>query len=230
VSSSFTVRSSLVVADGDYVVLGVNDNSSTNGGVTVDYDWGTTTTFVLGNSGDEIYLAESSARAVIFDSVEYDGGDVWPDSAGYSMNLSPDHLDADFNDWGGNWCFPSSMYHSSNYGTPGAANDSCGFSVTFSANIEPLLNTYCASCHGSAGSGGFSNVTDHATLVTDTASTGAPMIDPGNPLGSYLYAKVDPTTSGLTVSVSGAQMPYGSSISTIQRQLIRQWIQDGAPQ
>ncbi len=45
---SFRIQGSHIVAPGDYFVLGRNANSATNGGVPVDYAWGTAISF--GNS------------------------------------------------------------------------------------------------------------------------------------------------------------------------------------
>jgi hypothetical protein len=113
------VSGSLVVADGGYVVFGANGDSSLNGGLTVDYDYGS---FSLGNSDDELVLANSR---LTIDEVDWDGGTVFPDPSGASMTLSPTSLDATSNDDGANWCEATSSFGSGDLGTPGAANDRC---------------------------------------------------------------------------------------------------------
>ncbi len=120
----FTVSGSLVVADGDYVVFGINDDSSANGGVSVDYDWGTTGDFQLSNSADEVIL---SYGGYVIDEVWYDGGGssgTFPDPTGASMSLDPGSSDAGNNDYGTNWCEATSSFGVDD-GTPGADNDSC---------------------------------------------------------------------------------------------------------
>ena len=120
-TESFTVSGSLLVDDGEYLVFCL-DSSSSNGGVTCDYDYAI---FNLGNADDEIYLAESSSKATVFDNVDYDNGLTFPDPSGYSMALDPDYLDATDNDDGANWCEATTVFGSGDYGTPGSANDSC---------------------------------------------------------------------------------------------------------
>ncbi len=121
-TDSFTVTGELVLASGGYAVLGIQAGTSTNGGVIIDYDYNG---MALANGADEIYLADSSAKSVVFDQVGWDGGAIFPDPTGYSMSLSPTALDATDNDDGNNWCEASSTFGSGDYGTPGSANDGC---------------------------------------------------------------------------------------------------------
>jgi len=106
----------LVIPAGGYLVLGNNADSGTNGGVTVDYSYGSS--WYLGNSGDEIVLLNGTLNEV--DRVEYDGGATFPDPSGASMALSNPALD---NNIGGNWCTASTPYGDGDLGTPGTAND-----------------------------------------------------------------------------------------------------------
>ncbi len=122
-TNTFTVSGSLVVADGEYVVFGVEGNTAVNGGVTLNYDY--PSSFALGNGSDEVSLAASSAKTVVFDTVSYDGGPLFPDPNGYSMSLDPTMLDSTSNDDGSNWCVATSTYGAGDYGTPGSDNDSC---------------------------------------------------------------------------------------------------------
>ena len=105
----------LLVPAGGYVVLGINADSGSNGGVTVDYQY---SGFLLGNSGDEIVLFDGSGFEV--DRVEYDNGTTFPHSSGVSMALIDPALD---NNAAANWCASSTPFGDGDLGTPGAMND-----------------------------------------------------------------------------------------------------------
>jgi hypothetical protein len=113
-SDSHTISNggALWIASGGYIVLGVNGNSGTNGGVTVDYQY---SGFQIANVPDEIILMNG---AVEVDRIDYGAG--WPLSAGKSMELS--------NPWAGEtnaaalWARATTTYGSGDYGTPGSAN------------------------------------------------------------------------------------------------------------
>ena len=122
-SDAFTVSSSLLVDDLDFVVFGKSDDSSVNGGLSVDYAYGSGMT--LGNSDDEIHLAESSSKTVVFDSVEYDNGATFPDPNGASMSLCSSAFDTISNDDGARWEEATSGYGDGDLGTPGDDNDLC---------------------------------------------------------------------------------------------------------
>jgi hypothetical protein len=122
-SESFTVSGPLLAEPGEYIVFAFNGDVGANGGVPTDYDFPTMT---LGNSDDELGLAESSAKAVIFDEVLWDNGATMPDGNGQSASLSPTVLDALANDLGSNWCLTQTItYGLGDRGTPGAPNQSC---------------------------------------------------------------------------------------------------------
>ena len=113
---SFVVGGSLVIEAGAYLVFGINADSATNGGGSVDYEY---SGFFLANGADEVVLTDSFG--VEQDRVEYDGGPLFPDPTGASMQLLD--LTADNND-GANWAVSSQAYGLGDLGTPGAANDS----------------------------------------------------------------------------------------------------------
>ena len=125
-SDSHTIGSFISVPAGGYVVLGNNDNNSTNGGVTVDYEY---TGYTLANSDDEVVLYLPDGTTEI-DRVNYDGGPGFPDPAGASMSLDPDHYNSTGNDDGSHWCIAFSTFGDGDKGTPGSVNDDCGPSVT----------------------------------------------------------------------------------------------------
>jgi hypothetical protein len=124
-STSFTVVGSLTVAAGGYVVFAAEDDSSLNGGNTeVDYEYGAKAV-ALSNSGDQMTLSYTDAAGTksTFDEVVYTKS--WPFAAGYALNLDPDYTDVTSNDSSKSWCKATTAYGTSDYGTPGAANDEC---------------------------------------------------------------------------------------------------------
>ena len=119
-----TISSSLVIDPQGYLVLGINSDTALNGGVTLDYKY---STFVLGNSDDEVLLSCDNTE---IDRVIYDGGPTFPDPSGASMILADPSLD---NNDGVNWCVSTSPYGKGDLGTPGEANDPC---AGFTGGIE----------------------------------------------------------------------------------------------
>ncbi|GGL77656.1 ExeM/NucH family extracellular endonuclease [Wenxinia marina] len=124
-SDSHVIAGDLVVAPGAYAVLGRNGDTATNGGVAVDYVYGS---IALANSDDEIVLTD--AEGIERDRVEYDGGPAFPDPAGASMALDDPALD---NSDAANWSVSTAMFGDGDKGTPGAAN------VTPPPPVEPVL-------------------------------------------------------------------------------------------
>lgn len=121
----------LVPANG-YLILGINNNSGTNGGVTVDYQY---SNYTLDNSDDEIALyCDPLGSYIEVDRVEYDDGTNFPDPTGASLNLDPGSFDHVSNDVGANWCESTSTYGSGDKGTPGLANDACASLPDLSIN------------------------------------------------------------------------------------------------
>jgi len=119
-SNTFTISSSTQITAGGYLVFGINATTSTNGGVTVDYDY--PNGFSLGNGDDELVLLDGSSTEQ--DRVNWDGGPNFPDPTGASMALKATNLD---NNVGSNWCTATTEYGTGSpnkdRGTPGAAND-----------------------------------------------------------------------------------------------------------
>ncbi len=121
-TDSHVIASSVIVPAGGFVVLGVNADFATNGGVNVDYEYGSG--FFLANSIDELEIV--SPAGTIVDTVIWDDGVTFPDPTGASMNLSPTAFDRTLNDSGLNWCEAVLPYGAGDLGTPGAANTPCG--------------------------------------------------------------------------------------------------------
>ncbi len=117
---SFVLTEDVVVPAGAYVIFGVSDDTSLNGGVDVDvvYAYGA---FGLSNGADSVVLSNASG---ILDAVSFND-DEFPDLKGHSLTLNPSMSSASDNDTGGNWCPASSSMPSGDLGTPGTENDSC---------------------------------------------------------------------------------------------------------
>jgi hypothetical protein len=106
--------------------------------------------------------------------------------------------------------------------------------VTFSTQIQQqILNPACVACHTDEGRTPASNLNlktgvSIANLVNaaSVGKTGAVRVIPGNPSGSYLIQKLEgaPDIVGLRMPRNGP--PF---LTTEQIALIRQWIQNGAP-
>jgi len=104
----------LVISPGEYKVLARNATAMAGEGVSVFYEYGADIT--LGNADDEIYLVDTTSAIV--DSVLWDGGPVWPDPSGASMQWDGT---GDNND-GANWYSNGFAFGSGDLGSPGAAN------------------------------------------------------------------------------------------------------------
>ncbi|MCH7731056.1 MAG: lamin tail domain-containing protein [Candidatus Marinimicrobia bacterium] len=98
---------------GQYLVFGRNSDSSSNGGVHIDYEF----SFTLGNTYDELILI--SPDGIVVDSVVWDDGATFPDPTGASMALVDPALD---NNLGSNWVISTRPYGDGDFGTPGEAN------------------------------------------------------------------------------------------------------------
>ena len=106
--------------------------------------------------------------------------------------------------------------------------------VTFSQRIQAeILTPSCASCHTDEGrtpAGGLNlkSGSAHSNLVgvASTGKPGAVRVIAGNPSGSYLVQKLEgaPDIVGLRMPRNGP--PF---LTDAQVALIRQWIQNGAP-
>ena len=223
-SNAFTVSSALLVADGAYVVFGNNGTSASNGGVSVDYAY-SGASMSLGNGDDELYLAESSSKTVVIDDVSWND-DYYPDTEGAAATLDADYDTATENDHEGNWCDATTSYGSGDTGTPGAANDSCGFTYVWS-DVASVLASKCSGCHTTGASGGLSGITTWSNVVWvySTQSTTTYLIDPFSAADSYIWQKIDGTAT------VGDAMPKGTgSLSSTEESTIKTWINEGAPQ
>lgn len=116
---SHDMTKTVVIAADSYAVFGIDDDTTVNGGVTLDYMY---SSFNLANGDDEVILTFDGTE---IDIVEYEEAD-FPDPTGASMNLDPDYLNRSDNDDYFNWCATdSASYGDGDLGSPGAANEEC---------------------------------------------------------------------------------------------------------
>ena len=107
----------LLPADG-FLVLGINADTATNGGVVVDYQYAGIT---LGNGEDTLVLEDRNGQVI--DLVTWDGGATFPDPNGRSMELLPGILEpASANDLGLNWHASTGSLPGGDQATPGHVN------------------------------------------------------------------------------------------------------------
>ncbi|MCB9668731.1 MAG: lamin tail domain-containing protein [Alphaproteobacteria bacterium] len=125
---SFTIDTNLLVTNGQFVVIGIESNTSLNGNVAVDYDWPPGGVFNLYNNVDLLQVRASSGGTIV-DTITWDNGVTFPDPAGASMVLEPTapYNTATGNDSGTSWCEATVAWAGSfgDFGSPGAANQSC---------------------------------------------------------------------------------------------------------
>jgi len=113
-SDVFTISTPLLIPAHEFIVLGINADNSSNGNVSVDYQY---SNFTLGNSGDELIV--KNAGGVTVDSIAWDGGPNFPDPIGASMALLSSNID---NSIGSNWLESSTPFGMGDLGTPGLPN------------------------------------------------------------------------------------------------------------
>jgi len=124
---SFVIEQDIILTPGAYAILGKNSDAAINGGVSVDYAYGSQ--MFLSNGGDELVLEDLSGNIV--DEITWDGGPVWPDPTGASMTLVD--FSGDNND-GTKWIAePTETYGDGDNGTPGNSD------ATFSLVITEIM-------------------------------------------------------------------------------------------
>ncbi|MDP2312492.1 MAG: hypothetical protein Q8P41_06265 [Pseudomonadota bacterium] len=115
------------------------------------------------------------------------------------------------------------------YGVPlDAAEESAAPAVAFPADVETVFATSCAGagCHvGGAVSPKLGEGYDTVVDVPSSVS-GVDYVEPGDPAGSYLYAKLDGTAAAL--GGGGGTMPLGGALSDADLEIVYTWILDGA--
>lgn len=99
------------------------------------------------------------------------------------------------------------------------------------AAVQSVFDQNCVKCHGARRtSAGLDLTADATASIVGRASSqapGIPLVDAGNPDGSYLLLKV---TDRHTTAGEGARMPLGNKVLSADAiETIRHWIASGAP-
>lgn len=111
----------ILIPAGEFLVLGRNGESSSNGGITIAHEYNTVN--LNNSSGDILVLFDINGEEI--DRVNY-GANGFTVPAGASINLDPDSFSLNANDNGSNWCSSTtSIGPGLDSGTPGAANETC---------------------------------------------------------------------------------------------------------
>ncbi len=130
---SFTVskgpNTAVLVGPNARVVLAQDRTSSTNGGVSADYAYGTS--FTLDTAG-QLQLARDTT---VVEEFAYTS--AFPQTMGRAMSLSSQVTGTKANAWSWYWCDATTPLPGGDYGTPNAANGDCGVTATAPVN-------YCA--------------------------------------------------------------------------------------
>ncbi|MEZ4266270.1 MAG: lamin tail domain-containing protein [Myxococcota bacterium] len=109
----------LLVAPGERLVFGASADPAANGGLVVDFAWGSK--FSLDNVFDEVTLR---CGGVIMDRVAWISG--WPGGLGVAMQTTSASVGAADNDLVSAWCAATTMYGPHGLlGTPGSAGPEC---------------------------------------------------------------------------------------------------------
>jgi hypothetical protein len=112
-TDTFTVTRSAEVAPGDWFVFGRNADPALNGGVVVDYAWGTKLS--LGNSDDSVSIAEPDGSLLwSFAWYRTDAGRSLEARRATGTSVLPYHLVSASN---------AVPYGLGDFGTPGSANE-----------------------------------------------------------------------------------------------------------
>jgi hypothetical protein len=104
--------------------------------------------------------------------------------------------------------------------------------VSFSRDVVPILKRRCVMCHLSGREPGGLQLHPKAAWgsLVGVPSEEAPLrrVEPGRPDDSYLVRKIEGTH--LDVEGSGEKMPFdGRPLAPEQVELIRRWVEQGAP-
>ena len=123
------VISNLTVAANSYAVIGINSNSSVNGGYNANYQY---SSISLGNGADGLII---ECSGTVIDQVIWDGGSEFPAPSGKSMELNVNAYTNTANDSGANWAESNQTFGDGDFGTPGSQN-------TFSTGDHLVQNTF----------------------------------------------------------------------------------------
>ena len=185
--AAHTISTAVTVPAGGYVVLAKNGAKNKNGGVTVQYAYGTALTFA--NAGDWISLKDGAGATI--DSVAWTAT-----TAGTARGVkdpSADNLAVG----GANWQAAATLYNTTDRGTPGKQND--GYVVPV---IQPVAVTVTPSTAAAAVGG------------TQTFSASAVDAWGGSVATTFTWSTSDAAVA--TVSASGVATATGTGTAQIR--------------
>jgi MYXO-CTERM domain-containing protein len=172
-----------------YAVIGQSKDKALNGGIQVDAEYGTKVG--LSSTADEIHLIDPGGTEI--DVVAYNTVAPWPPKTkGAALQLDPSRLNGTDNDDGASWCLSTTPYGSDGgLGTPGKANESCGFGTGGAAGQGGSAGAGGAaagsggsaggvSTGGAAGSGGSGNAGSGGSDVVTGGAAGSAAGDGGS--------------------------------------------------
>ena len=117
----FRIQGSLIFPAEGYLVLGINGDFATNGGVNLDYVY---SGFTLDDVDDELYIDDPTATEVL--QLEYYTLDGWPDVEGASYSFDGAMTPASGPAYSSsNWCASTVAWAGADFGSPGVANEVC---------------------------------------------------------------------------------------------------------
>jgi uncharacterized membrane protein len=90
-------------------------------------------------------------------------------------------------------------------------------SVSFSKDVQPILQSRCINCHGGARTQRGLDMSSYASLMA--GSVNGAVVVPGNPSGSLIIQMV----------TQGKMPKNGPGLTPSQIQILTQWVQLGAP-
>ena len=103
-------------------------------------------------------------------------------------------------------------------------------SVSFEADVQPIFDENCVTCHQSSGAPQGLVLEDGKSwrnlLQGRSAESKLALVAPGKPDESYLFHKLAGTQ---TRSGSGTQMPPGDTLTPDKVAVVQRWIAAGAP-
>lgn len=96
--------------------------------------------------------------------------------------------------------------------------------VSFSADVQPIMQQHCVSCHNNNFANNNFNATSYESILSGSGTVyGNQIVVPNEPDQSGLVDIIEPNPE------SGLQrMPTGGSLSGDEIQIIRAWIREGA--
>ncbi len=97
---------------------------------------------------------------------------------------------------------------------------------TFTVVLQEVFEPSCGTCHLNGSNSGGLDLSAYANIVNVPSTEQAQFVrvKPNDPGQSYLYMKITGDSR-----ISGSSMPLGGTLSQEKKDLVRSWIEAGAP-